>query len=75
MTDTLERPGTEAASAPDRADVWLAAFAQALATRDVERATGMFATDSYWRDLVAFTWNLKTVEGREGVRDLGRVTA
>ena len=27
----------------------------------------MFATDSFWRDLVAFTWNIKTVEGRDGV--------
>lgn len=32
----------------------------------------MFATDSFWRDLVAFTWNLKTVEGREGVGDMLR---
>jgi putative flavoprotein involved in K+ transport len=30
----------------------------------------MFSTDSYWRDLVAFTWNLRTVEGRDGVADL-----
>jgi putative flavoprotein involved in K+ transport len=30
----------------------------------------MFATESYWRDLVAFTWNLKTVESRGGVADL-----
>ena len=26
-----------------------------------------FATDSFWRDLVAFTWNIKTVEGRDGI--------
>ena len=30
----------------------------------------MFATDCYWRDLVAFTWNLKTVEGREQLADM-----
>jgi len=70
MTDTLERPDTDAASAPARADAWLAAFEEALADRDVERAAGMFATESYWRDLVTFTWNLTTVEGRDGVRDL-----
>ncbi len=29
-----------------------------------------FATDSFWRDLVAFTWNIKTVEGRDGVADM-----
>ena len=70
MTDTLERPDTDAASAPARADAWLSAFEEALTGRDVERAAGMFATESYWRDLVTFTWNLTTVEGRDGVRDL-----
>src|SRR4029079_13480452 len=30
---------------------------------------------SYWRDLVAFTWNLKTVEGQDGVADLVEHTA
>ena len=70
MTDTLERPDTDAASAPARADAWLSAFEEALTGRDVERAVGMFATESYWRDLVTFTWNLTTVEGRDGVRDL-----
>jgi putative flavoprotein involved in K+ transport len=30
----------------------------------------MFCEVSYWRDLVAFTWNITTVEGRDGVRDL-----
>ena len=53
-----------------RVDTWLADFEAALAARDVQRAAGMFATDSFWRDLVAFTWNLKTVEGREGVADM-----
>ncbi len=32
----------------------------------------MFATDSFWRDLVSFTWNLKTVEGRDGVAGMLR---
>jgi putative flavoprotein involved in K+ transport len=30
----------------------------------------MFAAASYWRDLVSFTWNLKTVENPDGVADL-----
>jgi hypothetical protein len=33
-------------------------------------AAGLFATASYWRDLVSFTWNLKTVENPDGVTDL-----
>ena len=30
---------------------------------------------SFWRDLVAFTWNIKTVEHRDGVADLLRQTS
>lgn len=31
---------------------------------------GKFALDSFWRDLVSFTWNIKTVEGREQIADM-----
>ncbi|MCZ0961145.1 NAD(P)/FAD-dependent oxidoreductase [Paracoccus benzoatiresistens] len=42
----------------------------ALAAGDVDSAKALFATDSYWRDLVSVTWNLKTVEGPDGVADM-----
>jgi putative flavoprotein involved in K+ transport len=73
MTQTLE-PDTTATPAEDRVAAWLAGFEEALAARDVERAAGMFATTSYWRDLVAFSWNITTVENRDGVSDLLRHT-
>ena len=71
MTLTMD-PDTESApeDAPGpqaRVDAWLADFESALRARDVEKAAGMFASESFWRDLVSFTWNLKTVEGRDGV--------
>lgn len=53
-----------------RVEAWLADFEAALTVRDTDRATKKFATDSFWRDLVAFTWNIKTVEGRDGVGDM-----
>ena len=49
---------------------WLDRFNAALADQDVGAVADLFTTDCYWRDLVALTWNLKTVEGREGVRDM-----
>jgi len=71
MTDTLDKPSTSGTATPDeRVDAWLQAFETALTQRDVDAAAGLFGTDSFWRDLVAFTWNLKTVEGREGVSDM-----
>jgi putative flavoprotein involved in K+ transport len=69
MTETLARPA-DATAAAGRADTWLSAFSDALAARDLDRAAGMFATESYWRDLVAFSWNITTVEHPAGVRDL-----
>src|SRR5947209_4492304 len=42
----------------------------ALVSEDVERAASLFQTECYWRDLVAFTWNIKTMEGRDQVRDM-----
>ncbi|MFL6078995.1 MAG: flavin-containing monooxygenase [Ornithinibacter sp.] len=70
MTETLQRPAADAASAPERADAWLSAFEEALTARDVDRAAAMFAAQSWWRDLVSFSWNITTVEHPEGVRDL-----
>lgn len=73
MTQTLDAP---APSSPtqDRVDAWLRDFESALTARDVDRAAGMFAATSFWRDLIAFTWNLKTVENPDGVADLLRET-
>lgn len=56
-------------TAPDRqAATWLASFAQALEAGDKDAATGLFPEDCYWRDLLAFTWNIRTMEGRPAIR-------
>jgi putative flavoprotein involved in K+ transport len=61
-----------------RAQTFLAQFEAALTARDATAVAGMVAEDCYWRDLVAFTWNIRTMEGRDQVREmlascLGRV--
>ncbi|RWC55461.1 NAD(P)/FAD-dependent oxidoreductase [Mesorhizobium sp.] len=45
-------------------------FGAALAANDVDKAVDCFQEDCYWRDLVTFTWNIKTMEGRDQVRDM-----
>ncbi|MCW2690140.1 MAG: FAD-dependent oxidoreductase [Mycobacterium sp.] len=71
MTQTIERTIPVGEPTPQaRIDAWLADFEAALAARDVDRAANKFMTDSFWRDLVAFTWNIKTVEGRDGIADM-----
>lgn len=60
MTD-LSQP-TQAASD------WLADFASLLQRKDIDAAVAMFDADTYWRDLVAFSWNICTQEGPAAVR-------
>ncbi|MEQ1954302.1 NAD(P)/FAD-dependent oxidoreductase [Mesorhizobium sp. CN2-181] len=57
-------------SATQTAAAWLGAFAKALETKDVGAATDLFLDDCYWRDLLAFTWNIKTLEGRASIHDM-----
>jgi putative flavoprotein involved in K+ transport len=57
-------------SAADRVSTWLNAFGDALQKRDIAAATQLFDEDCYWRDLVSFTWNIKTCEGRAEIADM-----
>jgi putative flavoprotein involved in K+ transport len=45
----------------------LETFEAALKSGDTAAAVAMFQPDGFWRDLVAFTWNIKTMEGREQI--------
>ncbi len=42
---------------------WLDAFAAALSLRELAAIPKLFHEECYWRDLVAFTWNIRTCEG------------
>lgn len=47
---------------------WLDSFQRKLAARDVSAVAELFAPDEcYWRDLVAFTWNIATMDGRDAI--------
>ncbi|EAU41542.1 hypothetical protein FP2506_13954 [Fulvimarina pelagi HTCC2506] len=71
MSETLERLQTqEKSEARKKAEAWFEDFEKALAAGDAEAAANMFAATSFWRDLVTFTWNIKTVENPAGVKDM-----
>lgn len=53
---------------------WLDKFGKALAKGDGNAAAGLFGDECYWRDLVAFTWNLKTMEGRDDIAKMLEAT-
>ncbi|MEO0525372.1 MAG: NAD(P)/FAD-dependent oxidoreductase [Pseudomonadota bacterium] len=60
----------DVASPLGRVDTWLAKFSDALEAQDIEAIKGLFAPDCYWRDLVSFTWNIKTMEGRDAIGEM-----
>jgi putative flavoprotein involved in K+ transport len=43
---------------------WLAQFERALAAGNGPLTLALFQTRCFWRDMVAFTWNIKTMEGQ-----------
>ncbi len=45
----------------------LESLESALKRGDTAAAVALFQPECYWRDLVAFTWNLKTMEGRDQI--------
>jgi putative flavoprotein involved in K+ transport len=65
MTSTLEH-----SAATGTVTSWLSSFDAALRAGDAAAAAALFTEDCFWRDLVAFTWNITTVEGRAGVTDV-----
>ena len=46
---------------------WLSKFEAALSKSDTKAAAALFADECYWRDLVSFTWNIITLEGRAAI--------
>ena len=54
----------------DQLAAWLQRFDETLTRRDSAGTLALFVSDCYWRDLLAFTWNLSTAEGKENIEAL-----
>jgi cation diffusion facilitator CzcD-associated flavoprotein CzcO len=52
---------------------WLGQFESALAKRDPVLLKTLFHPDSYWRDVLALSWNIQTINGAEPI--LNELTA
>ena len=49
------------------AENWLTQFEDALTTPDDSLLTPLFHADSYWRDVLALSWNIQTINGAAGI--------
>ncbi|VVB50002.1 FAD-dependent oxidoreductase [Beijerinckiaceae bacterium RH AL1] len=60
--------------ADKRVTAWLEKLDAALSAGDVDAATALFANECYWRDLVSFTWNITTQEGKAQIAEMLKAT-
>jgi len=49
------------------AENWLSQFESAIARPDEALPKTLFHPDSYWRDVLALSWNLQTINGAEAI--------
>ena len=49
------------------AESWLAQFETALCDGDYSALKSLFVAESYWRDVLALSWNLQTLNGAEAI--------
>ncbi len=61
-------------SAHENISGWLLKFEAALKSANTAEVTALFDEDCYWRDLVSFTWNIKTMEGKAQIADMLKAT-
>ena len=61
---------TAAPPANEAASRWLHDFEAALGRGNIDTSVALFEPDGYWRDLVAFTWNIRTQEGATAIRSM-----
>ena len=66
----LARSHDHLSPADERVLAWLDRFETALTKRDAGAAAALFGEDCFWRDLVAVTWNIRTMEGRDAIRSM-----
>src|SRR6266545_298292 len=49
------------------ADTWLTQFEEALGKLDEALLKTLFHPDSYWRDVLALSWDIQTLNGRDAI--------
>ncbi len=53
---------------------WLISFERALSAGDARAVSGLFAPECFWRDMLAFSWNIATFEGRPAIEQMLEAT-
>ena len=50
------------------ASSWLSTFSSALGLADLDKLSGLFLPNGWFRDLLVFTWDVRSMEGRDKIQ-------
>ncbi|GAB3346258.1 flavin-containing monooxygenase [Modestobacter lapidis] len=64
----METVDTSTTQAHEAASRWVQEFGAALEGRDLAALDSLFVSDGWWRDLLTFTWDLRTFHGTDAMR-------
>ncbi|KAG6375656.1 hypothetical protein JVT61DRAFT_3226 [Boletus reticuloceps] len=73
---TLQRLGVDeptlvsAAEVAEVATAWFNAFSSAVTSSDFTAILDLFLDDGFWKDTLVLTWDFRTIEGRDAIRNL-----
>ena len=70
---TLQRLGVDeptVTSAAEVATAWFDAFSRAVASSDITGILDLFLDDGFWKDALALTWDFRSIEGRNALKNL-----
>ena len=76
MTESVQAPSspTTETGAREIASRWLDGFAAALERRDTGALDELFHPDGWWRDLLTFTWDLRSFHGADAIKSAFEAT-
>ena len=46
---------------------WLVKFEKSIKEKDIDAILDLFDKETYWRDLISFTWNIITLESKKDI--------
>ncbi|KAG7099769.1 hypothetical protein E1B28_001581 [Marasmius oreades] len=64
----IQQPPTDGVDAIKIVREWFSSFTQHVSSNNVDGVTSLFARESYWRDMLALTWDFRTFIGRDKIQ-------
>ncbi|KAF8133236.1 hypothetical protein EV363DRAFT_1397474 [Boletus edulis] len=61
---------TSATEVAEVATAWFNTFSSAVASYDIAAILDLFLDDGFWKDTLALTWDFRTIEGRDAIKNL-----